>query len=451
MKRDSYIQKLEAWKNSARRKPLILEGARQVGKTWLMREFAASHYGNVVYVRFDKDRQLRRIFARDFDVGRILHELEIAFRTRIEPSSTVLLFDEIQACKDALTSLKYFCEDRPDLHVIAAGSLLGLEYRDGDDENADQEVNDSAETTGFPVGKVNTLPVHPLSFREFVCAMGDESLAAEMEHENYGALDDFAETLSDRLRHYFVIGGMPEAVEAYRQSGNLLDVHAVHREILSGYRRDFAKHAPKAMVSRIAAVWDSIPAQLAKENRKFSYSLIKKGDRASRYRDPIAWLVDAGLVHVCTRSKAPRIPLSSYADTAFKVYLLDLGLLSSMSGLDSRIVIEGSRVFSEFKGALAEQYVCQQLVSEYDAEPYYWSTEDSRTEIDFLIQKNMGVVPVEVKSGENLQSKSLKSYIGRYRPEEAIRFSLRSYSTQAVPLPDGAQCRLSNIPLYAVK
>ena len=449
MDRLSYIEKLERWRTSPRRKPLILEGARQVGKTWLMREFASSHYANLVYVRFDKDRQLRRIFERDFDVGRIVHELEIAFRMRIDPSSTVLLFDEIQACKNALTSLKYFCEDRPDLHVIAAGSLLGLEYRDDEEDKSDAE--DDVETTGFPVGKVDTLGVHPLSFVEFLSALGEGALADEICRRNWDTIEVFRERLVDLLKHYYVIGGMPEAVAAYVETRNFIDAIDVQKSILSGYRNDFSKHAPKNDVPRIKMFWDAIPSQLAKENKKFMYSGIKKGERAAWYRSPISWLSGAGLIHLCRRVTVPRLPLKSYVDAPFKVYVLDVGLLSSMSGLDSRVVLDGSRVFSEFKGSLTEQYVLQQMIAEYGDEPCYWSTDDSRTEVDFVVQKGMDVAPLEVKAEENVQAKSLKSYMERFSPPVSYRLSMRPYKEQMIESPGNLERQLINIPLYGIR
>ena len=448
MDRLSYISKLEKWHTSPRRKPLILQGARQVGKTWLMREFASSHYSNQVYVRFDKDRQLKRIFERDFDIDRIVHELEIAFRTRIDASNTVLLFDEIQACKNALTSLKYFCEDRPDLHVIAAGPLLGLEFRDDEEDKLDAV---DSETTGYPVGKVDTIGVHPLSFVEFLSALGEGALADEICRRNWDTVETFRERLVDLLKHYYVIGGMPEAVAVYVETRNFLDAIDVHKAILSGYRNDFAKHAPKNDVPRIKMFWDAIPSQLAKENKKFMYSGIRKGERAAWYRDPISWLAGAGLIYLCRRVKVPRLPLKSYVDAPFKVYILDIGLLSSMSGLDSRIVLDGSRVFTEFKGALTEQYVHQQMIAEYADEPCYWSTDDSRTEVDFVIQKGMDVSPVEVKAEENVQSKSLRSYMERFDPLVSYRLSMRPYKKQIVGSTGNLERQLINIPLYGIR
>lgn len=449
MERFSYIERLEKWRKSQRRKPLILEGARQVGKTWLMREFASSHYANQVYVRFDKDRQLRRIFERDFDVGRIIRELEIAFRTRIDPADTVLLFDEIQACKNALTSLKYFCEDRPELHIIAAGSRLGLEYRDDKEDKAD--TDGETQTTGFPVGKVDMIGVHPLSFVEFLSALGESALAGEICGRNWETVETFRERLIDLLKHYYIVGGMPEAVAAYAETRNFIDVIEVHRALLAGYRNDFAKHAPKNDVPRIGMFWDAIPSQLARENRKFMYSGIRKGERASSYRSPISWLSGAGLIYLCRRVSVPRLPLKSYVGESFKAYVLDVGLLSSMSGLDSRIVLDGSRVFTEFKGALTEQYVLQQMLAEYEIKPCYWSTDDSRTEVDFVVQRGMDVAPVEVKAEENVRAKSLKSYMERFRPPVSYRLSMRPYKEQKIESPGNPERMLINIPLYGIR
>jgi len=449
MDRLSYIEKLEKWRTSPRRKPLILEGARQVGKTWLMREFASSRYANQVYIRFDKDRQLKRIFERDFDMGRIVHELEIAFRTRIDPANTVLLFDEIQACKDALTSLKYFCEDRPDLHVIAAGSLLGLEYRDDKEDRAD--ADDDALTSGFPVGKVDMIDVHPLSFVEFLSALGESALADEICRRNWETVEMFRERLVDLLKHYYVVGGMPEVVATYAETRNFIDAVEVQKSILSGYRKDFAKHAPKNDVPRIKMFWDAIPSQLAKENKKFMYSGIRSGERAASYRSPISWLSGAGLIHLCRRVTVPRLPLKSYVDAPFKAYMLDVGLLSSMSGLDSRVVLDGSRVFAEFKGALTEQYVLQQMLAEYGDDPCYWSTDDSRTEVDFVVQRGMDVAPVEVKSEENIRAKSLKSYMERFNPPVSYRLSMRPYKEQKIASPGSSERLLVNIPLYGIR
>lgn len=446
MERNGYMMKLDAWRQSSRRKPLVLEGARQVGKTWLMREFARTRFENVVYARFDKDSVLRGIFARDFDVNRIVGDLEVLYRTRVKDGGTILLFDEIQACKNALTSLKYFCEDRPDLHVMAAGSLLGLTYRDDDIEDS----RAGEESTGFPVGKVNTIRVFPLTFNEFLIAMGEARLAEEIRNRNWRMLEDLNEAVAAWLRRYYVVGGMPEAVAAYAETQNFIDARAVHREILSGYLRDISKHAPKSDMRKIEMCWRSIPAQLARENKKFLFASVRKGGRAAEFRDPLAWLEDAGLIHLNKRVSAPHLPLSAYEDGGFKVYVLDVGLLATMSGLDPVVVLQGARVFMEYKGALTEQYVCQQLTAETELQLHYWSTDDSRTEVDFVFQEGMEVCPLEVKAEGNVRSQSLKSYERRFHPGTAYRASMLPYKEQEVPLENGESCRLVNLPLYAV-
>lgn len=443
MEREGYILKLEAWATSSRRKPLILEGARQVGKTWLMKKFAETHYENVVYARFDQNKLLRGIFKRDFDVNRIVNDLEILFNTRITAGNTIILFDEIQSCKDALTSLKYFCEDRPDLPVIAAGSLLGLTYRD---DELDDDSDSADESTGFPVGKVDTIKVYPLSFLEFLCAIGDARLAEAVRTEDWATLDTFNDRINDRLRHYYVVGGMPEAVAAYVESRNFLDVRAIHRGILDGYRRDISKHAPKGDVRKIEMCWQSIPAQLAKENKKFVYSALKKGGRSAEFRDPLAWLEDAGLISMVKRVTTPKLPLEGYADGAFKVYMLDVGLLATLSDLAPEVVLEGSRIFTEFKGALTEQYVFTQLRADAAIAPFYWSTEDSRCEVDFVFQRGMAVCPLEVKAERNVHSQSLKSYRDRFRPSVAYRASMLPYREQKGINGEMLYC----IPLAAV-
>lgn len=440
MERRAYIDKLVKWNKSSRRKPLILEGARQVGKTWLMKEFAKAHFKNVIYARFDKDKVLRSIFAKDFDLDRIVRDLQIRFNTLIDPKNTILLFDEIQACKDALTSLKYFCEEHLDLSVIAAGSLLGLEFRE--DARGGDLDGDGEETTGFPVGKVNLLEVHPFSFVEFLDAIGQEALAACVRQGDWEAVSTFKDRLTDLLKHYYVVGGMPEAVDAYRRMQNFKEVREVHHEILVGYRRDISKHAPKSDVPKIELCWNSIPAQLARENKKFMYAAIKKGGRAAEFRDPLRWLEDAGLIGRVKRVTMPSLPLDGYADGAFKVFLLDVGLLSTMSGLSPKVVLEGPRVFSEFKGALTEQYVYQQFKAETELEPYYYSREDSQCEVDFLVQLGMEVCPIEVKAEENVRSQSLKSYRAKFKPIWAFRASMKDYKVQD---------QLVNFPLVGVQ
>ncbi|MBQ7191008.1 MAG: DUF4143 domain-containing protein [Kiritimatiellae bacterium] len=324
-----------------------------------------------------------------------------------------------------------FCEDRPDLHVIAAGSLLGLTYRDDLSDNVTGDGWNDRDGTGFPVGKVNMIPVYPFSFTEYLTATGEYRLAEEIRNRNWTVLRDLHEALVEKLRYYYVVGGMPEAVSVYLETRNFIDVHAVHREILDGYRRDVSKHAPKADVCKIEMCWMSVPVQLAK---KFTYSTLRKGARRSDFRDPLAWLEDAGLIYLNRRITAPYLPLDAYSQKEFKVYALDVGLLSTMSGPAPEVILEGTRVFREFKGALTEQYVCQQMLAETDFKPCYWSTSDSR--IDFVFQKGMEVCPLEVKSGGNVRSQSLKSYIQRFRPVTAYRMSMLSYTEQEITMVD---------------
>ena len=448
MKRDFYMRKLEKWNALSRRKPLILEGARQVGKTWLMREFAQTHYDNVIYARFDKNRILRTIFDQDFEVNRILESLEILFHVKVVPGKTILLFDEIQACKNALTSLKYFCEDRPDVPIIAAGSLLGLTYRDDGEENEVGSTNE--QTTGFPVGKVDRLPISPMSFIEFLIAMGEEPLAETIQAGAWAVTDGLKIRLEDLLKRYYVVGGMPEAVLAYTQTGDFDEVRGVQKNILLDYQADISKHAPKSDVVKIKQCFNSIPIQLAKENKKFQYSVVKSGGRASQFQDPLEWLQSAGLIHLVKRVKAPLLPLDAYAKSGFKVYLVDIGLLSAMAGLASEVVLEGPRIFREFKGALTEQYVHQQLVAETEVVPYYWGTDDSQAEIDFVFQSGLTVIPMEVKSEVNVRAKSLRAYIDRYKPSLAIRSSMLRRNTQTAHTPEGVEYVLHDIPLYGI-
>ena len=449
MERREYIDKLVKWAKSSRRKPLILEGARQVGKTWLMQEFAKAHYKNVIYARFDKDKILKSIFAKDFDLDRIVRDLQIRFNTMIDSKNTILLFDEIQLCKDALTSLKYFCEERSDLPIIAAGSLLGLEFRD--DGEKDNSMEDKDGTTGFPVGKVNLLGVHPFSFVEFLDAVGQSALAACVRQGQWDAMATFKDRITDFLKHYYIVGGMPEAVDAYRRTQNFKEVREVHHEILVGYQRDISKHAPKYDVPKIELCWKSIPVQLARENKKFMYAALKKGGRSAEFREPLCWLEDAGLIGRVKRVTTPKLPLDGYEDGSFKVFLLDVGLLSTMSGLAPETVLEGPRIFSEFKGALTEQYVYQQLKAETGLVPYYYSQDDSQCEVDFLVQLGMDVCPLEVKAEENVHSQSLKSYRTKFAPAKAFRASMKDYEEQNQLLANGRMCRFVNLPLAGIQ
>lgn len=437
MQRKALIKLME-WREMSppRRKPMLLLGARQVGKTWLMREFGARAFERVAYIRFDRNATMRRVFEEDgADIPLLLSHLQAEVGFKLEAGRTLLILDEIQECPAALTALKYFCEDVPELHVMAAGSLLGVRQHEG---------------TGFPVGKVNSLMLYPMSFTEFLRAVGKEGLAELTEAGDWRALAPFHERLSELLRLYYFVGGMPEAVLRYVETEDFLLVREVQRELVFNYEQDFSKHAPKTVAAKIAQIWDSVPTQLAKENKRFLYGDVKKGWRAKDLEDAMDWLLRAGLIYHCHRITKPALPVASYRDGAFKVFFADVGLLGAKSGLDASVLIQGNRIFQEFKGALAEQYVQQQLRAECGLSPVYWLSESSRTELDFLFQSAMAVVPVEVKAELNTQAKSLKAYCAKFSPPVAVRTSMHEYHTQPLSLPDGGSTQLIDLPLYAV-
>lgn len=425
MKRDA-IEKLEKWKNSPRRKPLIVEGARQVGKTWLVKEFASKHYKNLLYVNFEKNITLRNIFSLDFDPIRIMETLSNETHTEIIPGETLIFLDEIQEAENGITALKYFQEDTPDQHVIAAGSLLGIELH---------------RNSSFPVGKVQFLQLYPMSFLEFLAAVGETGMVKLISEKDWQQINLFSAKLKERLRQYFFVGGMPEAIETFRLTASFEEVREVQNDILASYEFDFSKHAPNELVPRIRALWNSVPAQLSKENRKFLYGLVKEGARAREYENALQWLFDAGLLYKVSNVSAPRMPLKSYADpSAFKIFMLDVGLLGAMCRLSSSTIIDGNSIFTEFKGALTEQYVFQELLLKY--EPFYFAKSNSRMEIDFLLQGEDNVVPVEVKAEENLKAKSLRLFVEEYKPLEAFRLSMSAYRQETW---------MTNLPLYAVE
>lgn len=418
---------LDAWKNSKRRKPLILNGARQVGKTWLLKEFGTTRYDNVAYANFDGSVALAASFAVDFDMRRILTNLQAATGEKIVEGSTLLILDEIQECPRALTSLKYFQEQAPNIHVAAAGSLLDLTVHEG---------------TGFPVGKVNMLDLHPLDFREFLDATGNTMLRELVDEGDPTSINAFGPKLTELLKHYYFAGGMPEAVAAFIDDGALESARNVQEEILRSYRLDASKHLSARETEHVLAVWDSLPAHLSRENKKFVFGQIHDGARARDYRSAITWLVQAGLTTRVDRVSKPGVPLSSYAsDNAFKLFCLDIGLLGALSGLNQQAIAEGNAAFTEFKGALTEQYVCQQLVASCGLEPFYWSADNSRGEIDFLAQKAGKTYAIEVKAEENLRAKSLRAFKERYPDVQALRFSLSGYQQQDW---------MANVPLYAM-
>ena len=421
------MEKLVDWKDSPRRKPLILNGARQVGKTWLLKEFGRTHFDKMAYVSLDNDEIARSFFERDFDTERMLDDLSLHTGVQITPNDTLIVLDEIQACPLAITSLKYFCENAREYAVAAAGSLLGLSAHEG---------------SGYPVGKVNTLDLYPLSFREFLDATGNSMFRELLDSQNTASMTSFAPKTTALLRKYYVVGGMPAAVDAFAQGAELSEVRKIQSDILEGYLRDFTKHAPYRILPRMMEAWESIPSHLSQENRKFMFGHIRKGARAKDYGEVLTWLAQAGLIAKVPRVTKPGLPLSAYNDNkSFKVFLLDVGLLGAMSGLEPAAVLDGNAVFTEFKGALTEQYVCQQLISDCGKQPFYWSAENSIGEIDFLIQDAGFVIAIEVKAEENLRSKSLRAFKEKNQEAFAIRFSLSPFRKQDW---------MRNVPLYAM-
>jgi uncharacterized protein len=419
------IQELITWKNATIRKPLIIQGARQVGKTWLMKEFGNREFQNVVYLNFESSNRLREIFMSDFNIERIIAVIEIEVKQKIDPQNTLLIFDEIQEAEKGLTALKYFYEQAPEYHIVAAGSLLGI---------SNQKNN------SFPVGKVDFMSLFPMSFMEFLDNIGEGQLANQLQNKNWELIDVFHEKLVEILRLYYFVGGMPEVVSNYIDHKNLETVRSIQQKILAGYENDFAKHAPNEIVPRIRLVWNVLISQLAKENRKFIYGQIKKGGRAKDFETAINWLVDAGLVLRVNRIEKPTLPLNAYADfDAFKLFLLDIGLLNAIADLDPRILLEKNNILTEFKGALTEQFVCQQL--KIKKELYYWTATNATAEVDFVLQSQNEIIPIEVKAEENLKSKSLKVYVEKYAPKTAIRTSMSKYREEDW---------LTNVPLYGV-
>jgi hypothetical protein len=415
------------WKRRSDRKPLLIRGARQVGKTWLMKEFGKTEYRKCAYINFDSNARMQGLFGGDFDVSRIITGLQIEADCVIEPEHTLVIFDEVQECPKALVALKYFCENAPQYHVLAAGSLLGVALHSG---------------ISFPVGKVEFLDLHPLNFPEFLQALGRDDLLKLIRDKEYTLVKAFKDRYIDLLRKYYFIGGMPEAVAAFSQNQDFSRVREIQNSILAAYEQDFSKHVPVNMVTRLRMLWNSIPAQLAKENRKFIYGLMRQGARAKEYELALTWLCDCGLVYKVGRVIKPSMPLKAYEDLhSFKLFVLDVGLLGAMSALDKKTLLEGDRILQEFKGALTEQYVLQQLKAINDLPVFYWSTDAGEAEVDFIIQLDGSAVPVEVKAEENLQAKSLKSYYKRYAPEFSVRTSMSDFR-----IDDW----LTNIPLYMI-
>ena len=426
------MKKLVEWKDSKYRKPLILKGARQVGKTWLLKEFAGQHYKNMAYFNFDEHPEYRQFFESTKDVDRIMQNLMMASNEVINheaPHETLIVFDEIQECPNALNTLKYFCENAPHYHVACAGSLLGIAL---------------SKPASFPVGKVDFLDVRPMTFVEFLMANGDENLAAYMDSiEKLEPVPDaFFNPLYEKLKMYFVTGGMPESVRAWTQERDVELMQKVQSNILDAYELDFAKHTEPREFPKISLIWKSIPSQLAKENKKFIYKVVKEGARAREYEDSLQWLCDAGLSHKIYRSSAPGLPISAYDDlSAFKLYMLDVGLLRRFSRLAPSAFGEGNRLFVEFKGALSENYVLQALQSQFEATPRYWTMDNPNYEVDFIIQRENDIFPIEVKPEDNVESRSLRKYKEKYG--EKVKLRVR-FSLSNLRLDDD----LLNIPLF---
>lgn len=432
------MQKLLEWKNNPRRKPLLLLGARQVGKTWLAQTFAKKHYQTTAYVRFDKSPALRTSFEQDCDVKRLLADIQLSCGVEVLPGKTLIILDEIQECSAALMSLKYFCEEAREYHIIAAGSLLGVELNRG---------------VGFPVGKVDRLMLHPLSYTEFLRATGHSKFAELLRDGDWKTMMRFRDTYETRLRNYYYIGGMPEVVSTYIETEQFAQARQVQITLLADYRADFAKHAPIADRPRLSAVWDSIPVQLA-ENRRFTLAKVPGKAKAAAYRTPIEWLKDAGLVSAAYNVKQPQIPLSGNLSAEFRLYHLDVGLLAAQAGLDSAAVVAKNSIFGQFKGALTEQYVHQQLLSECGLSSFCWLPEKSEAEIEFLLETQLGVVPLEAKAETNRHARSLLAYCRRFHPRKLVRTSMGSYSVNPYTYTDseGAThtCPLLDLPLFGI-
>nr|NQU92224.1 ATP-binding protein [Bacteroidota bacterium] len=420
-------EQLLKWKGSTNRKPLLIRGARQVGKTWLMKEFGKKHFAQSVYINFEKNKRLRTLFDEDFNVSRIILALQIETGVTIRAIDTLLIFDEIQAVPEAITALKYFYEDAPEYNLIAAGSLLGVALHSN---------------FSFPVGKIEFMDLYPLTFIEFLAATGDSSLIDLLSSRDWKLINTFKTKYIERLRQYYYIGGMPEVVSQFCMNANYKEARQLQKQILASYDQDYSKHVPTSVVPRIRMVWNSVPGQLAKENRKFIYGLIKEGSRAKEYEIALSWLVDCGLAYKIHRVSKPGMPLKAYEDlSSFKLFMVDVGLLAAMGDIDAKTLLNGNAIFTEFKGAPTEQYVLQQLIGSEKYAIFYWSAQRSNAEVDFVVQYNEWNIPIEVKAEENLQAKSLKVYYDKFTPNIAIRTSMSDYRRRDW---------LINLPLYAI-
>lgn len=422
------LKHLIDWKNKKNHKPLVIQGARQVGKTWLIQEFGKKYYEQVAYINFDVDVKSREIFDVDYDTERLIMDIGLATKTKINAENTLIIFDEIQECPRALTSLKYFRENAPQYDIIVAGSLLGVSCHEG---------------TGFPVGKVSFMNLFPLSFEEFLLAMGEERFVELLNKKDFKTIKLFNNKYEKLLKQYCYVGGMPEIVQDFVENKDFESVRNLQKEILSAYEEDFTKHISANTVAKIRLLWKSIPAQLSKENKKFIYGAAKEGARARDFEAALSWLINSGLVYRVNKITKPDLPITAYEDfNSFKLFVLDVGLLGAMTDLQADTIIDGNRIFEEFKGAITEQYVLQQFKTIKDLPVFYWSNETSRAEIDFVIQIKSDVVPVEVKAERNLQAKSLKVYMEKFKPNYAIRTSMADYKKTD---------NLIDLPLYTLE
>lgn len=420
------MKELKAWKTREDRKPLVLSGARQVGKTWLMKAFGDAEFSQTIYINFDRDHRYHELFERTLDPAQIVSALSTVHGIPVSPEDTLIIFDEVQEEPRALASLKYFCEDAPEYAIISAGSFMGIALQKG---------------TTFPVGKVEKLTLYPLTWREFLCALGKKGLLDQLESLDPAEICSMRDFYIDILRTYYAVGGMPEIVQDYIDHGDYQSCRRKQELLIDFYRQDFAKHAPAPLISRLNQVWDALPSQLAKENRKFIYGQIEKGARAKEFETAIQWLSDCGLIHKVHRISKPGIPLKAYSEmSAFKIYLCDIGLLGALGGLPMETAALGNRLFMEFKGSLTEQYVLQQFVCDMGKEPFYYSSENSRGEVDFVLQLEREVIPVEVKAEENLRARSLRVFYDKYGTRKAVRISMSDFREQGW---------MVNFPLYS--
>lgn len=421
------IKKLEKWKNSSRRKPLIVNGARQVGKTYLLKEFGSKYYEKFAYINMDNNIRMKELFEGDFDTSRLIQGLKIESGVNIEPGNTLIVLDEAQEVLNSIAALKYFNENANEYHIIIAGSLLGITLHKG---------------ISFPVGKVDFLNMYPLNFKEYLIALGKKDFVKIIEEKNEDMLKIFASDIKNYLREYYYIGGMPEVVNDYVNNKDYIQVREIQNAILKDYEEDFSKHIPEEQIMKVKQIWDNFNSQISKENKKFVFGALKQGARGSEYEEAINWLVNAGLLIKVNRVNNAKLPLSGYIDyNAFKLYFLDVGLLSAKNKLDVKTLLEKNRIFTEYKGALTEQYVLTELISNYDITPFYYTSDSRKYEIDFLIDYDNKVIPVEVKSEENVQAKSLKEFIDKNSTEINIRTSMLDYKVND---------KITNIPLYSI-